>query len=194
MTSFARFSSLIVAAMASLVVAGPMEAQAGLTWAADASVGAAHVGGGEFVDHSTSAERIAASVGKKLGHGIGVDAEAGYEWFGNLDIRNGAICIVSTSGGSCLPYLPMIGGPSGLVGLSVDASRFAELRMNVGVAAYSVDNTRLGAPLTAIDVALTPVSWFGIVIGGRAFVLPNYRGARLTTTALQFGFRIRTRN
>ena len=69
-----------------------------------------------------------------------------------------------------------------------------ELRANVGVAAYSVDNTRLGAPLTAIDVALTPVSWFGILVGGRAFVLPNYRGARLTATAWDFGFRIRTRN
>ena len=64
--------------------------------------------------------------------------------------------------------------------------------MNAGPAAYRVNSTRLGAPLAAIDVALTPKSRLAVVVGARAFDLPNYQGNRLTVTTWRLGLRLQT--
>jgi hypothetical protein len=196
----------IVAPIASLFVVQTAKAQGSAIWAADASVGPAHVRGGEFVN-SSSFERIAASVRKNLRHGMGLDAEVGYDWLGNLVTNPDLNCAADFATGGCLPYFPSIAGPSAVVGLSFDAASAVELRVNVGVAAYSVEsspndshsasavkyNARLGAPVTAIDVAPFPNSWITMVVGGRAFVVPNYRGDRLSVTTWHLGLRLQRR-
>jgi hypothetical protein len=78
------------------------------------------------------------------------------------------------------------------VGVTLGPADVVQLRANAGLAAYSVGNTRLGAPVTAIDVALAPMSWLAVVVGGRTFVLPNYRGDRLTVTTWHLGLRLQT--
>jgi hypothetical protein len=50
----------------------------------------------------------------------------------------------------------------------------------------------IGAPVTAIDVAVAPISWLAVVAGGRAVALPNYRGDRLMVTTWHFGLRLQT--
>ena len=44
------------------------------------------------------------------------------------------------------------------MGVTLGAADVVQLRVNAGLAAYSADNTRLGAPVAAIDVAGAPMS------------------------------------
>jgi hypothetical protein len=74
------------------------------------------------------------------------------------------------------------------VGVTFGAADVVQLRVNTGMAAYNIGNTRLGAPMTAA----APIPWLAFVVGGRAFALPNYRGDRLTATTLHFGLRLQT--
>ena len=77
--------------------------------------------------------------------------------------------------------------------MTFGAADVAQLRVNAGIAAYSADNTRLGAPVASVDVALAPMPWLAVVAGGRAVDLPNYRGNRLTVTTRRVGLRLQTR-
>jgi hypothetical protein len=180
-----------VAAIAALVGVQAANAQNRITWAADASVGGNHVTGGEFIYRSNSVAEIAASVRKDVRHGVGLDAEVGYDW--SLDMHNELVCALD-SRGNCIPGAPAITGPVGLVGVTWSAADVVELRVNAGLIAYNVNNMRLGAPVTAIDVALAPKSWLAIVAGGRLLALPNYPGNRLTITTRRLGLRLQTRH
>jgi hypothetical protein len=179
-----------VATLAALVAAHAANAQSSVTWATDASVGFSHGGGGEFVNRSYPLAEMGASVRRALRHGVGLDAEVDYDWSGN--INQGDILCAVDSRGNCVPDFPYISGPTGLVGVTFGAADVVQVRVNAGMAAYSADNTRLGAPVTAIDVAAAPMSWLAVVAGGRAFALPNYRGDRLTVTTWHLGVRLQT--
>ena len=182
-------SARFVAAVAALVIVHAANAQTGLIWATDASVGFSHGGGGEFVYRSNPVAEIAVSVRKPLRHSIGLDAEVDYDWSGNLNGQD-LLCRVDSPGGNCTPRFPVISGAVGLVGVTLGAADVVQLRVNAGLAAYSADDTRLGAPAAAIDVALAPVSWLAVVAGGRVFDLPDYRGDRLTVATWHLGFRL----
>ena len=60
------------------------------------------------------------------------------------------------------------------------------------MAAYGAHDTHLGAPVTAIDVAVAPSSWLALVAGVRAFVLPDYLGDRLMVTTWRLGLRLQS--
>lgn len=177
--------------LATLFATRAVYAQAGVVWAIDGSVGFSQAEGDAFVNRGDLVERFALSARRSLRHGIGLNAELGYEWTGVV-IGGDAICILVSPQGGCKPDFPPIGGPSGLVGLSVDAGAIAELRIGTGMAAYNVGNTRLGAPIAAIDLATTPHSWFGVLIRTHAFMLPNYRNDRVWGTTWQLGLRLRS--
>ncbi len=181
----------LVATIAALVMVHTAKAQTGVVWATDAFIGLSHGGGGDFVNRSNPVAEIAASVGKPLRRGIGLDAEVSYDWSGNI-AAHADLCRVNSPGGACTPDFPSISGPVGLVGVALGAADVVQLRVNAGVAAYSVSNTRLGAPMTAIDVAMAPTSWLAVVAGWRAGVLPNYRGDRLTVMTWHLGLRLQT--
>ncbi len=180
----------IVATIAALVVVHTANAQTGVIWATDASFGFSNGRGGEFVNRSYPFAAMAVSVRRTLRHGIGLDAEVNYDWSGNINAAD-LLCVVD-SRGNCTPDFPYITGPTGLVGVTFGAADVVQLRVNAGLAAYNADNTRLGAPVIAIDVAVAPISWLALVAGGRAFELPNYRGDRLTVTTWHFGLRLQT--
>jgi hypothetical protein len=179
----------IVATIAALVVVHTANAQTGVIWATDAWIGGSHGMGGEFVSRSTMVAEIAASVRKDVRHGVGLDVEFGYDW--NIDTSNQLVCALD-SRGNCMSGFPGVGGQVGLVGVTLGAADAVQLRVNAGMAAYNIGNTRLGAPMTAIDVAAAPSSWLALVAGGRAFELPNYRGDRLTAITWHFGLRMQT--
>jgi hypothetical protein len=181
-----------------LAMGQPVRAQTGFTWAADASIGVADQRGGEFLASSAPAARLAVSARKGLRRGIGVDAEFAYDWLGPASGGSGRPCRLD-SRGFCMPDFPNIAGPAGLIGVSFGDGN-VDVRANAGMAAYRVDSrgaagdiARLGAPLTEIDVALAPVSWFALVGGGRAFVLPNLHGDRVWIATLHLGVRLRSR-
>ena len=165
-------------------------AQSSVVWTTDASIGASNGAGGQFVYRTNGVAELEVSARKDVRHGVGLEAEVGYDW--SIDTNFDLLCVVNTSGGSCLPRFPEIGGPLGLVGVALRPVDVVQLRVDAGMAAYGVGGTRLGAPVTAIDVALSPMSSLAIVVGGRAFVLPNYRGDRLTVTTWRVGLRLQT--
>jgi hypothetical protein len=181
----------IVAAIAALVVAHAANAQNSVLWATDASVGFSQGRGGEFALRSNPVAEIGVSARKPLRYNIGLDAEVDYDWSGRLPDPD-LTCIVDSRGG-CAPRFPEIGGPVGLVGVTLGAADVVQLRVNAGLAAYSADNTRLGTPVTAIDIAGAPMSSLAIVAGWRAFALPDYRGDRLTVTSWHLGLRLQAR-
>ena len=185
-----RISIRFVAAIAALVVVHAANAQTGIIWATDASIGGSYGTGGQFVYRTNAVTEIAESVRKDVRHGMGLDAEVGYDW--TIDTNFDLLCALD-SRGNCLPRFPDIGGPLGLVGVTLGPADVVRLRANAGLAAYSVGNTRLGAPVAEIDVAVAPMSWLAVVAGGRAFALPNYRGDRLTVTTWHLGLRLQTR-
>jgi len=184
-----RISIRFVAAIAALVVVHAANAQTGVIWATDASIGGSYGAGGQFVYRSNGFAEIAETVRKDVRHGMGLDAEVAYDW--TIDTHFDLLCALD-SRGNCLPRFPDIGGPLGLVGVALSPVDVVQLRVNAGMAAYDVGGTRLGAPVTAIDVALAPMSWLAVVVGGRAFVLPSYRGDRLTVTTWHLGLRLQT--
>jgi len=179
-----------VAAIATLMVAHAANAQNSVIWATDASVGFSNGRGGLFALRENPGAEIAGSVRKPLRHSIGLDAEVDYDWSWKLPDPD--LTCVSDPRGGCAPRFPAIAGPLGLVGVTFGTADVVQLRVNAGLAGYSADNTRLGAPVTAIDVAGAPMSWFAIVAGWRAFELPNYRGDRLTVTTWHLGLRLQT--
>ena len=71
--------------IAVLVVVHAANAQTGVIWATDASVGVSHGGGGQFVYRANPVTEIAASVRKPLRHSIGLDAEVDYDWVVELN-------------------------------------------------------------------------------------------------------------
>jgi hypothetical protein len=179
-----------VAMIAAVVVTRAANAQNSVIWATDASVGFNSGRGGLFALRENPVAEIAGSVRKPLRHSIGLDAEVDYDWSWQLPDPD-LTCEIDPRGG-CAPRFPAIGGPVGLVGVTLGAADVVELRVNAGLAAYSADNTRLGAPGTAIDIAGAPMSRLAIVAGWRAFELPNYRGDRLTVTNWHLGIRLQT--
>jgi len=188
--SCSRVSIRFVAPIVALMVVSAANAQAGLIWATDASVGFSHGGGGEFVYRWNPLAEIAVSVRKPVRHDVGLDAEIDYDWSGNLNGQD-LVCRLD-SRGNCTPRFPVTSGTVGLVGVTLGAADVVQLRVNAGLAAYSANDTRLGAPAAGMDVALAPMSWLAIVAGGRAFALPNYRGDRLTVTSWHVGLRLQT--
>lgn len=136
--------------------------------------GASRGRGGEFVNRSQPLAEIALSIRKDMRRGLGIDAEGGYDWSASIEAQPD-LCVVN-SRGTCTPSFPAFGGPFGLLGVTLGAPSAIQLRLNTGIAAYTDNQPRLGAPVAAIDVALAPMSWLAIVAGGRAFALPNYQG------------------
>jgi hypothetical protein len=171
------------------VVAHAANAQNSVIWATDVSIGGTHGSGGEFVSRTNGVAEVAASVRKDVRHGVGLDAEIGYDW--GIETHNELICELD-SRGNCMSGFPKVNGQVGLVGITLGAADVVQLRVNAGMAAYSIGNTRLGAPVAAIDVAMAPISWLAVVVGERAFALPNYRGDRLTATTWHLGLRLQT--
>ena len=181
-----------VAAIATLAIVRPAIAQTetGVTWAMDASVGPTYGVGGDFASRSNPFAEIALSVRRDTKRGFGVDAEFAYDW--SATIGGDALCAVSPSGTGCLPDFPAFSGGLGLVGLTLGRPSAVQLRLNAGMAVYGVHDTRLGAPVTAMDVAVAPSSWLAFVAGVRAFVLPNYLGDRLMVTTWRLGLRLQS--
>ena len=180
-------SAVVIAALG---MVRPAIAQSGVTWAMDASVGPTYGVGGDFVNRSNPFAEIALSVRRDTKRGFGIDAEFAYDW--SATIGGDALCAVSPSGTGCLPDFPAFSGGLGLVGLTLGSPSAVQLRLNAGMAVYGVHDTRLGAPVTAMDVAVAPSSWLAFVAGMRAFVLPNYLGDRLMVTTWRLGVRLQS--
>jgi hypothetical protein len=182
--------SRLVVVIATLMVAGPARAQT-VTWATDASVGFTRGGGGEFAHRRNQLAEIAGSVRREVRPGFGVDAEVGYDWSGNIAPRNDAICGVDARG-TCVPDFPGFSAPLGLLGITLGAPSAVQPRLNVGMAARINSHTQLGAPVAAMDIAVAPVSRLAIVTGGRAFLVPNYGGDRLSVMTWRLGLRLQS--
>lgn len=66
--------------------------------------------------------------------------------------------------------------------------------LGVGGAAYSVNDTRVGAAVGEFDVAVFLVDHLGVILGARSAVIPvipRYRHDRLTMVPVLFGLRLR---
>ncbi len=187
------FRVRFAAAVAALGFVHAANAQNSVVWAADASLGGNIGRGGQFALPSNPVAEIGVSVRKPLQHSIGLDAEVDYDYSWKLPDPD-LTCIIFPpfSSTGCAPRFPAISGPLGLFGVTFGAADVVQLRVNAGLAAYSADGVRLGAPVTEIDVAGAPVSRLAVVAGWRAFVLPNYRGDRLRVTTWRLGLRLQT--
>jgi hypothetical protein len=181
---------VVVAGIATLLVVHPAKGQSAYAWATDGSLGAVYGKGGEFLYRSNFGARAGLSVRRDLRNGIGWDAEGGYEWMGFVQSGD-AICGVDSHGGCMTVNFPTLSGPSGVVGVSLRPANVIELRLNVGMADYAVNSTRLGAPLAAVDIAPFPNWWCDVVVGARAVDVPNYRGYRLLVSTFSLGVRLR---
>lgn len=180
----------IVGTIAALVVVHAANAQTGISWATDASIGFTRGGGGEFVNRSHPLAEIAASVRKDVRRSFGIDAEGGYDWSANIEAEPD-LCLLN-SRGNCTPNFPAFGGPFGLLGVTLGPPRVIQLRLNAGLVAYTDNRTRFGAPVAAMDIAVAPISWLAIVTGGRAVVVANYLGDHLTVTTWRLGLRLQS--
>src|SRR5215831_8130853 len=150
----------LVAAIATLMVVRAARAQTAVTWAADASVGLTAGVGGEFAHRSNPLAEVAVSVRTDVRRGFGIDAEVGYDWSA---ILNGELC-AAIPPAKCPADFPPFSGPLGLLGVTWGSPSAVQLRLNVGMAAYGARNdARLGAPVTAMDVAVAPSSRLAIV-------------------------------
>lgn len=172
-----------------VMLARAATAQTDVTWAADATVGLAYGRGGDYVNRSNPLVEFAVSARRDVRHAFGVDAEIGYDWSANID-GHADLCVIATTGGGCLPDFPAFSGPLALLGVTLGTPGTVQLRLNAGLAAYAHDQTRLGTPVASMDVAAAPTSWLAIVVGGRAFVVPNYLGDRLSVTTWRLGLRL----
>ena len=177
-----------LAAIGALAVVHAAGAQTGVTWAVDASLGATYGVGGEFASRSNPLAEVAVSFRRGTRPGFGIDAEIGYDW---STILNGELC-AAIPPARCPPDFPAFSGPLGLLGIAWGSPGAVQVRLNAGVAAYGAHDTRLGAPVTAMDVAIAPSSWLAFVAGARAFVLPNYLDDRLMVTTWRFGLRFQS--
>jgi hypothetical protein len=163
-------------------------AQTGVAWAMDASIGPTYGVGGDFASRSNPLAEVAVSFRRDTRRGLGIDAEIGYDWSA---ILNGELC-AAIPPAKCPTDFPAFSGPLGLLGITWGSPRAVQLRLNAGMAAYGAHDTQLGAPVTAMDVAVAPSSWLAFVAGVRAFVLPNYLGDRLMVTTWRFGLRLQS--
>jgi hypothetical protein len=179
----------LVVVIATLMVAHTARAQT-VTWATDASVGFTRGGGGEFAHRRNQLAEITGSVRREVRPGFGVDAEVGYDWSGQIEAR-GTFCGLD-SRGNCVPDFPTFAGPLGLLGITLGAPSATQLRLNAGMARCTLGHTRLGAPVAAMDVAVAPFSRLAIVTGGRAFLVPNYGGDRLSLMTWRLGLRLQS--
>lgn len=170
------------------MVVHPAGAQTGVTWAMDAALGPTYGIGGDFARRSNPLAEVAVSFRRDTRPGFGIDAEIGYEW---STILNGELC-AAIPPAKCPADFPAFSGPLGLLGITWGSPRAAQLRLNAGMAVYGAHDTHLGAPVTAIDVAVAPSSWLALVAGVRAFVLPNYRSDRLMVTTWRLGLRLQS--
>lgn len=158
-------------------------------WSADASIGGGVGKGGEYFNN----DRIAAHLGideRVVRHGkLGVYVGAGYDWL-DLEVGGDAICVFSSRGG-CRPRYPEIRGPSVSMGVLVAPWTRFESRVGLGGAAYSVDDTRVGAAFGQLDAAIFPVTHVGVTLGTGVVVIPRYRHDRLTMVPVLLGLRVR---
>ena len=133
---------------------------------------------------------ITGSVRREVRPGLGVDVEVGYDWSGQIEASE-TFCGLD-SRGNCVPDFPTFAGPLGLLGITWGAPSVIQLRLNAGMARCTLSHTRLGAPVAAMDVAVAPFSRLAIVTGGRAFLVPNYGGDRLSVMTWRLGVRLQS--
>lgn len=147
--------------------------------------------GGEFFDRGFAAARVAVSDGPITDSRLRFVVEGGYDWFG-FAAGHDAVCRPNPRGG-CLQPFPAIGGLTMSVGVIADLGSTVELRGLVGGAEYSINGTRAGAVVGALDVAAFPESHVGLVLGVRDVTVPRYQNDHLTVTAWMIGLRVRER-
>jgi hypothetical protein len=164
-------------------------AQSGPSLSADATIGGGAGRGGEFFDRGIGGARLALSIrGAKVAR-VAPYTELAMDWL-SFGLGGDAICAIGPRG-NCLPRFPALSGPEVTVGAVVRPGARLEVRGGVGGGAYQVANTRVGGVLGQVDAAVFPVQHVGVVVGGRAVIVPRYRGDRLWTLPWAVGLRFR---
>lgn len=188
MLSLIRCAFLALAAVLTICPA-PSFAQAARAVGLEAMAGAGSGHGGEFFDTGFPAAHLGVTVRVRQRGSMAVYGEGGYDWLG-LGMGHKAVCIPSSRGG-CKPAYPDMAGPTGSLGVLLVPSRRIETRVGVGAAAYSVDGTRVGAVIGQLNAAWFVTPHIGLVVGGRAAVVPGYRHDLLSAIPVLLGLRLR---
>jgi hypothetical protein len=188
MFSLSRFSRVLAVTLG-IGFSHQSSAQSAHPWSADATIGGGIGRGGEFFNNDRPAAHLAVT-DRLLQRGkVAVYAEAGYDWL-DLEVGGDAICVFNSRGG-CRPRYPEIAGPSISIGALVAPWSRVETRVGLGGAAYSVNDTRVGAVVCHLDAAAYPATHLGLIFGAGFVVVPRYRHDRLTMIPVLFGLRLR---
>ena len=182
----------IVIAVASCLAAmhAPLAAQTARTAALDATIGAGVGHGGDFFDRQLLGARLAASLRWSRPTRFALFGEVAIDAL-SLSSGHYAVCYLNPPGG-CLDAYPQLIGATITAGLLAPRlpDRF-EMRLGLGGGVYRTDNTQVAAPVGQADVAWFPTAHLGLVVGGRAIIVPRYHGDLLATFPWAIGLRLR---
>ncbi len=184
---------LVGLALAGMILIPPgVSAQKPSPFSFDGAIGLASGHGGEFDDRRLLMLRLAASARYWMTPEWGAYAELGIEGEGQY-YGSYLVCTISSRGG-CLQSFPRVSGPSltlGAVSSSREGNRGLEARTGLGIAAYTVEHTRLGAGAASADLAAFFAPHVAVAGQARLLVIPRYRHDKLTVLGVTVGLRIR---
>ena len=184
-----RVGCLILAASA--ICHHPAMAQSSVSVAAEFAVGGAAWNGGDYVDRDVGGWRLGASIRVRRNASIAAYAELSREWLGRSEHL--LYCKIAHDGG-CVPWFPALSGFSATGGIIARPAAAAEFRAGIGGGSYATDDRAHPTTIAAlgqIDAGFFPLPHVGLVIGGRAIVLPSFRGDGLSILPVTLGVRIR---
>lgn len=165
-------------------------AQAGTSFAVDASVNVGAGKGGEFKNDDFASWRVGASLARGITKKAGMFAELAVDPT-SLTTGEKLNCIPSSRGG-CAPAFPKFSSASLLLGAMSGRDRWFEVRAGVGGAVLSSEqHTYVGGIVSQADVGLFPLRHAGVVLGWRAIIVPRFRHDRLTLGSAVVGLRLR---
>jgi hypothetical protein len=146
--------------------------------------------GGEYDDRGMPALHVAASVRFRQAGTMAAFAELSADW---LDRGHKLSCRLGPTG-SCIPWYPGLTGVAATIGVIARPKDQIEFRLGAGAGIYEANTeprTGVGAIVGQLDAAFFPWPRLGLVAGGRAIVLPRFRGNLLAVVPVTAGIRIR---
>ena len=151
----------------------------------EASVSYGSGTGGRYIERSDFGLRLTVS-GREWNHGktFGVYAEGAMDFLAIERFANRG-CLGAGAPLCADPY-PQFSGLAATVGVTVAPTPHLEFRLGAGGGGYFASSNYAGAWVGQFDVAL-PGPSIGVVAGVREFVMPSYRGSRLTSRLWSVG-------
>lgn len=186
--SLLQCAATIAAVLASTT---PASAQPRLTVSAEVTFTGGVARGGEYTARDKRGARAAVSVRSASRAKVTPYIEvATHAW--SLNTGYDLTCPINAQG-QCIPNYPDFAGPELLAGVLWRPEPKLELRSAVGMGGYrgGVGGARVGGATAAVDGALFLTNRWGVVAGARALVVPNYRGAYLSSVPVVIGVRFR---